>query len=126
MNGTEIGVKEFDKGDVDVVCGGPPCQGTSGFNWFRNKENPLDENKNKQLIVYMNLVRHIKPRYVLMENVVDLVKFVNGFRGLYALGRLIGKNYQVWMGMLAAGAYGHSQFYMPVFLWGVEPTEVCK
>ncbi|XP_075635133.1 DNA (cytosine-5)-methyltransferase CMT3-like [Castanea sativa] len=110
-------------GDVDVICGGPPCQGISGFNRFRNKENPLDDDKNKQLIVYMNLVQHLKPRYVLMENVVDLVKFANGFLGRYALGRLIGMNYQVRMGMMAAGAYGLPQFRMRVFLWGAQPTE---
>jgi len=109
-----------------VICGGPPCQGISGFNRFRNKENPLDDDKNKQLIVYMNLVQHLKPRYVLMENVVDLVKFANGFLGRYALGRLIGMNYQVRMGMMAAGAYGLPQFRMRVFLWGAQPTEVCK
>ena len=75
MNGTEISVlKESHEGDVDVICGGPPCQGIGGFNWFWNKENPLDENKNKQLIVYMNLVQHLKPRYVLdvMHWVVSL------------------------------------------------------
>ena len=74
----------------------------------------------------MNLVQHLKPRYVLMENVVDLVKFANGFLGRYALGRLIGMNYQVRMGMMAAGAYGLPQFRMRVFLWGAQPTEVCK
>ena len=66
----------------------------------------------------MNLVQHLKPRYVLMENVVDLVKFAYGFLGRYALGCLIGMNYQVRMGMMAVGAYRLPQFPMCVFLLG--------
>ncbi|XP_017982027.1 PREDICTED: DNA (cytosine-5)-methyltransferase CMT3 isoform X3 [Theobroma cacao] len=110
-------------GDVDVICGGPPCQGISGFNRFRNKENPLQDEKNKQLKVFMEIVEYLKPKFVLMENVVDIVKFAEGFLGRYALSQLIHLNYQVRMGMMAAGAYGLPQFRMRVFLWGARPTE---
>ncbi|KAL6982395.1 DNA (cytosine-5)-methyltransferase cmt3 [Sarracenia purpurea var. burkii] len=110
-------------GDVDVICGGPPCQGISGFNRFRNKENPLDDPKNKQLVVFMDIVDYLKPRFVLMENVVDIVRFAGGFLGRYALGRLVGMNYQARLGMMAAGAYGLPQFRMRVFMWGARPTE---
>ncbi|XP_052186610.1 DNA (cytosine-5)-methyltransferase CMT3 isoform X2 [Diospyros lotus] len=110
-------------GDVDVICGGPPCQGISGFNRFRNKENPLEDPKNKQLAVFMDIVDYLKPKFVLMENVVDLVRFASGFLGRYALARLIGMNYQARLGLMAAGAYGLPQFRMRVFLWGARPTE---
>ncbi|XP_021728853.1 DNA (cytosine-5)-methyltransferase CMT3-like [Chenopodium quinoa] len=110
-------------GDVDVVCGGPPCQGISGFNRFRNAENPLADPKNEQLVVYMDVVNYLKPKYALMENVVDLVKFSKGFLGRYALGRLVDMNYQARMGMMAAGAYGLPQFRMRVFIWGAQPSE---
>ncbi|KAI9195148.1 hypothetical protein LWI28_012209 [Acer negundo] len=110
-------------GHVDVICGGPPCQGISGFNRFRNKSNPLADEKNKQLVVFMEIVEFLRPRFVLMENVVDLVKFAKGYLGRYALGRLIKMNYQTRMGMMAAGAYGLPQFRMRVFLWGAQPTE---
>jgi len=86
-------------------------------NRFKNNENQLDDNKNKQLIVCMNLVQHLKPKYVLMLNVVDLCKFANGFLGRYALGRLFGMYNQVRMWMMAAAAYGLSQFCICVFLW---------
>ncbi|OMP02903.1 hypothetical protein COLO4_10748 [Corchorus olitorius] len=110
-------------GDVDVICGGPPCQGISGHNRFRNTENPLQDKKNKQLKVFMEVVEYLKPKYVLMENVVDLVKFSKGYLGRYSLAQLIHLNYQVQMGIMAAGAYGLPQFRMRVFLWGARPTE---
>ncbi|KAL2321334.1 hypothetical protein Fmac_030303 [Flemingia macrophylla] len=110
-------------GDVDVICGGPPCQGISGFNRFRNKESPLADEKNKQLVVYMNIVEYLKPKYALMENVVDLVKFSEGFLGRYALGRLLQMNYQARLGIMAAGAYGLPQFRLRVFLWGAAPCQ---
>lgn len=80
--------------------------------------------KNKQLLVYMDVVDFLKPRYVLMENVVDIVKFAKGFLGRYALGKLVDMNYQVRLGMMAAGAYGLPQFRMRVFVWGARPSEV--
>lgn len=112
------------QGDVDVICGGPPCQGISGFNRFRNKESPLDDEKNKQLVVFMDIVQYLKPKFTLMENVVDLVKFAEGFLGRYALGRLLQMNYQARLGIMAAGAYGLPQFRLRVFLWGAAPSQV--
>lgn len=110
-------------GDVEVICGGPPCQGISGFNRFRNVKNPLEDPKNKQLVVFMDIVDFLKPKFVLMENVVDLLKFADGFLGRYAMGCLVSMKYQARLGMLAAGAYGLPQFRMRVFLWGACATE---
>ncbi|PIA27393.1 hypothetical protein AQUCO_07800023v1 [Aquilegia coerulea] len=110
-------------GAVDVICGGPPCQGISGFNRFRNKDEPLKDPKNYQLVVFMDIVEYLKPRFVLMENVVDIVKFAGGYLARYAMGRLVGLDYQSRLGMMVAGTYGLPQFRMRVFLWGALPTE---
>ncbi|XP_010533849.1 PREDICTED: putative DNA (cytosine-5)-methyltransferase CMT1 [Tarenaya hassleriana] len=110
-------------GDAYFICGGPPCQGVSGFNRFRNKKAPLEDVKNRQLLVYMDIIDYLKPKYVLMENVVDILKFSEGFLGRYAVGRLVSMNYQTRLGMMAAGSYGLPQFRMRVFLWGAQPTE---
>ncbi|CAJ1930608.1 unnamed protein product [Sphenostylis stenocarpa] len=110
-------------GDANFICGGPPCQGVSGFNRFRNAAAPLEDIKNKQLIVYMDIIDFLKPKYVLMENVVDILKFSGAYLGRYAIGRLVAMNYQARLGMMAAGSYGLPQFRMRVFLWGALPTE---
>ncbi|KAG6487340.1 DNA (cytosine-5)-methyltransferase CMT3-like [Zingiber officinale] len=111
-------------GQVDVICGGPPCQGISGFNRFRNINAPLEDPKNQQMLVFMDIVNFLKPKYVLMENVVDILKFANGFLGRYALSRLVAMNYQARLGMMVAGCYGLPQFRMRAFLWGARPTEI--
>ncbi|XP_071731251.1 DNA (cytosine-5)-methyltransferase CMT3-like [Rutidosis leptorrhynchoides] len=105
-------------GDVDFICGGPPCQGISGHNRFRNDVKPLEDPKNYQLVVYMDIIDFIKPKFVLMENVVDLVKFAKGILGYHAVGRLVSMNYQTRMGIMAAGSYGVPQCRLRVFLWG--------
>lgn len=111
------------QGDVDFICGGPPCQGISGFNRFRNKDDPLKDPKNHQLVVFMDIVEYLKPRYILMENVVDIAKFAGGVLVCYAIGRLISMNYQARLGIMAAGSYGVPQCRLRVFLWGANSME---
>ncbi|XP_026424220.1 DNA (cytosine-5)-methyltransferase CMT3-like isoform X2 [Papaver somniferum] len=107
-------------GDVDIICGGPPCQGISGFNRFRNDEEPLDDEKNYQMLVYMDIVKFLNPQYILMENVVDLVKFADGYLARYAVKRLLSMDYQVRLGIMAAGSFGLPQFRQRVFVWGAQ------
>lgn len=110
-------------GDVDVVCGGPPCQGISGYNRFRNTVDPLNDERNQQIVVYFDIVEFLKPKYVLMENVADILRFDKASLGRYALSRLVHMNYQARLGIMAAGSYGLPQFRLRVFLWGAHPSE---
>ncbi|KAI7742565.1 hypothetical protein M8C21_011599 [Ambrosia artemisiifolia] len=110
-------------GDVDVICGGPPCQGISGYNRFRNTEDPLNDEKNQQIIVFFDIVKFLNPKYVLMENVGDILRFDKASLGRYAISRLVHMNYQARLGIMAAGSYGLPQFRLRVFLWGAHPNE---
>ncbi|KAI4979519.1 hypothetical protein ZWY2020_016272 [Hordeum vulgare] len=93
------------KGDVDVLCGGPPCQGISGLNRFRNRDDPLKDDKNRQLVTFMNIVSYLRPKFVLMENVVDILRFAEGYLGRYALSRLVAMNYQSRLGIMVLPKY---------------------
>ena len=111
------------QGDADVICGGPPCQGISGYNRHRNADSPFDDERNRQIIVFMDIVNFLKPKYVLMENVVDILQFAKGSVGRYALSRLVRMNYQARLGIVAAGCYGLPQYRLRVFFWGAHPDE---
>ncbi|XP_030947462.1 DNA (cytosine-5)-methyltransferase CMT2-like [Quercus lobata] len=110
-------------GDVDVICGGPPCQGISGYNRFRNIDSPLADDRNRQIVVFMDIVEFLKPKFVLMENVIDILRFDKASLGRYALSRLVHMNYQARLGTIAAGCFGLPQFRLRVFLWGAHPSE---
>ncbi|XP_042518545.1 DNA (cytosine-5)-methyltransferase CMT2-like [Macadamia integrifolia] len=110
-------------GDADVVCGGPPCQGISGYNRFRKVDAPLEDERNRQIVFFMDIVKFLKPKFVLMENVVDILRFADGSLGRYALSRLVHLNYQARLGIMAAGCYGLPQFRLRAFLWGAHPCE---
>ncbi|KAI3468563.1 hypothetical protein Pfo_025226 [Paulownia fortunei] len=111
-------------GDVDVICGGPPCQGISGYNRYRNFDSPLADERNHQIVVFMDIVEFLKPRYVLMENVVDIIRFDKASLARYALSRLVHMKYQARLGTIASGCYGLPQFRLRVFIWGAHPSEM--
>nr|AVP26961.1 chromomethylase [Salvia miltiorrhiza] len=110
-------------GDVGVICGGPPCQGISGYNRHRNFASPLEDERNHQIVVFMDTVEFLKPKYCLMENVVDIIRFDKGSLGRYALSRLVLMRYQARLGTVASGCYGLPQFRLRVFIWGAHPGE---
>jgi site-specific DNA-cytosine methylase len=48
-------------GDVDLVTGGPPCQGISGYNMCRNYDDPLSDPKNRQVHSFSPPVAQRRP-----------------------------------------------------------------
>ncbi|CAI5523739.1 unnamed protein product [Closterium sp. Naga37s-1] len=85
---------------------------------FRNTEDPLACEKNRQLIVFMDLVGWLAPTWVLMENVVDLMKFKEGILAKYAIARLVAMGYKSRTGIIAAGCFGVAQFRLRAFFFG--------
>lgn len=63
-----------DKNKVNVVVGGPPCQ---GFSTIGNR-NPEDE-RNNLILEYLRVVKVLKPDYFIMENVRGLVSSKQGY-----------------------------------------------
>jgi len=62
-------------GDLDVVLGGPPCQGFSIANMqTRTMDNPL----NQLVFTFWDFVKQSMPKWFVMENVAGLEKFGDG------------------------------------------------
>jgi DNA (cytosine-5)-methyltransferase 1 len=99
-------------GDVDVVAGGPPCQGFSGFNRHRTFEDP----RNSLVESFLDIVEHLKPRYVLMENVPGMLSLDKGRVPRLILAALGELGYQAQLGILQAGYYGVPQNRWRVFV----------
>lgn len=59
--------------EIDVVVGGPPCQGFS-LSGPRNFDDP----RNKLYLSYIRMVKEIKPRAFVIENVPGLVGLFGG------------------------------------------------
>lgn len=66
---------EYTKGKkINVVVGGPPCQ---GFSTIGNR-NPEDA-RNNLILEFLRVVDTVKPDYFIMENVRGLVSSKNGY-----------------------------------------------
>ena len=62
-------------GKIDVIIGGPPCQGFSTANRNRIEDDP----RNKLFFQFVKFVDIIKPKAVVIENVRGIVTSNNGY-----------------------------------------------
>lgn len=99
---------------VDLLCGGPPCQGFSGWNRFRSLEDP----RNSLVEVFLDFVALLDPRLVLIENVTGMLSLGDGrvISGVTEALRDMG--YKVRLMVLQAGGYGVPQNRWRVFIAG--------
>jgi DNA (cytosine-5)-methyltransferase 1 len=62
-----LGLKQ---GDIDVVCGGPPCQGFS-----RSGKRIVGDERNYLIYEYARMIVELQPATFVMEEVPDIVNF---------------------------------------------------
>ena len=108
-------------GEVDFICGGPPCQGYSGMNRF-NKGN-WSMVQNSMVMSFLSYADFYRPRYFLLENVRNFVSHNKSFTFRLTLRSLLDMGYQVRFGVLNAGNFGVSQSRKRTFIWAAAPGE---
>jgi len=59
-------------GDIDIIVGGPPCQGFSSIRPFRMLTE--DDPRNNLVEKYVLIINKLKPKWFVFENVVGLLR----------------------------------------------------
>lgn len=63
-------IEKYIDDDIDVVIGGPPCQGFSSA----NQNRIIDDPRNELYKYYIKAIEKIAPKFVVMENVKGMLK----------------------------------------------------
>ena len=107
-------------GGVDVIVGGPPCQGFSSANRWQKE---LDDPRNKLFFQYLRFVKVLSPKVVMIENVRGLLTRDNGYAKERIETLLTEMGYSVSMRVLRASNYGVPQNRNRAIIIGVKNTE---
>lgn len=102
------------KSEVDVIIGGPPCQGFSV-----SGKRMIDDDRNKLYKSFVSLVSELKPKVFVMENVPGLVRLFKGQVAEQVIEDFTNVGYRVKMKILSADNYGVPQQRKRVFFIGL-------
>jgi len=106
----QLGIK---KGELDIIIGGPPCQGfsTAGSRFW-------DDPRNYLLKEYVRSLSEIQPKWFIMENVEGLLTLKNGEYLEQACKAFINLGYNVRIDKIYSQEYGIPQRRKRVFIVG--------
>lgn len=108
---------------VDLVVGGPPCQGFSVFGKRRfvntQGHDPKKDQRNFLVYEYMRVIKELNPKFFFMENVKGFLSLDNGLfveeviKGFKELGYN-----NIWCEVVCAADYGVPQERYRMFMIG--------
>lgn len=90
---------------VNMIIGGPPCQGFS----MKGKKLGLNDPRNFLFMEYLNLVQEIQPEVFVIENVKSLLNTAGGWFKNEILNYIHKLGYKVQYGVLNAKKFGVPQ-----------------
>ena len=107
--------------EIDVIVGGPPCQGFS-VSGKRNENDP----RNALYKSFVQIVRSIQPKVFVMENVPGLVRLFDGKALESIVSDFSVLGHKVTHKIISADTYGVPQQRRRIFLIGVNTEKIRK
>jgi len=93
------------KNDINMIVGGPPCQGFS----LKGKKLGLNDPRNFLFMEYLHLVEELKPEVFVIENVKSLMSTSNGWFKNQIIEEIGKLGYKVSVNILKSSDYGVPQ-----------------
>lgn len=103
----------LSKGKLDIIIGGPPCQGFTTLG-KRGEDDP----RNKLLINYTKALEIFYPRWFMMENVEGMLTTANGNFVIEAIDIMVKLGYTLFMKKVYMHEYGIPQRRKRVIIIG--------
>ena len=108
-------------GEVDVIIGGPPCQGFSTIG-KRVSSDPEKRAKhdprNELVLTYAKLIRELRPKFILMENVKGILTLQDGAYLANVIKQLRDAGYEVAYKLINMADYGVPEIRERVIIIG--------
>lgn len=117
-------LQSYDKyiKNLDLVCGGPPCQGFS----MANRQRIIDDPRNQLYKAYLTFLSYARPKFFIMENVRGMANKYDEIKSNFI--DYLGEEYKFGYRLLHAQDFGVPQnrerFIMIGNRIGVDPQEI--
>lgn len=95
-------IKVAKERKVNMIVGGPPCQGFS----LKGKNLGMDDPRNFLFLEYYELVKEIKPEVFVIENVKNILNSENGYFKNLIIEKFSSLGYMINYGVLNAKNFG--------------------
>lgn len=98
-------IKKSKEKKVNMIIGGPPCQGFSN----KGKKLGLKDPRNFLFLEYLDMVDKLKPEIFVIENVKSMLNAVNGYFIEQIKSKISTLRYNMTYGVLTSSDYGVPQ-----------------
>ncbi|MBP3944539.1 DNA cytosine methyltransferase [Sphingobacteriaceae bacterium WQ 2009] len=102
-------VKDYINQDVDIIVGGPPCQGFS----TANQQRIIDDPRNELYKYFIKAITHLSPKFVVMENVRGMLPYaqqvIDDYKNIVSVKDGIKYTYDVNCRILISDDFGVAQ-----------------